>query len=141
MDEERGAAPTSPEPPDHGGSSSTTNITTTTTTTSNTTTSTNTTTTEAPHTNHQRTTETSDRFTDIKACPSEDVVLTYTEPLIVRCNGPQRILCQDGDTLILPHTDISTPARLSHVSKQTHPPTSTVTCEQTNTPTRYNCYM
>ncbi|XP_072296291.1 uncharacterized protein [Eucyclogobius newberryi] len=109
MDEERGAAPTSPKPPDHGGTSST--ACNATATTSNTTNSTSTTTTDTALTNHKRNTETPKGFKDIKTCPAEDVVLTYTEPRIIRSNGPQRIVCQDGDGPILPHTDISSPAQ------------------------------
>ncbi|KAK7916076.1 hypothetical protein WMY93_011837 [Mugilogobius chulae] len=48
---------------------------------------------------------------EMRSQSGKNVVLTYTEPLIVRSNGPQRILCHDGDSLILPHTDISTPGR------------------------------
>lgn len=91
MDEDRCAPVISPEPPDDGGPRTPASQ-------------------QNPHTTSA--TATVHGFTGLKPCPDEDAANTYTEPLIVRSNvSPQRLRCDDGDNIILPHTDITAPGK------------------------------
>ncbi|XP_047440171.1 myoD family inhibitor domain-containing protein [Mugil cephalus] len=77
MDEERNAAAISPEPPDDGDPGLPT---------------------PQPSSHTTSDMEREDSCPSPKPCPSEDVAHIYTEPLILRSNGPsERLLGDDGD--------------------------------------------